>query len=302
MCVECSHGFIDRRSFLQALGGVTVGLSVPPHVLAAQLQSREWTALDDPSVVHHATTFRSGDRDIEGYLARPRESGRARPVILLHGNPGATDDVRMATAQLAQAGFVGLLVDWGSRDPLPEGEAAQRQWRDRITGYAFWKLVLDDIQAAIGHLKAQSFVRSHGGVGLIGFCGGGKQALLFATRPSDVTAIVAFYASARYRQFRNDADPVPELVDVANDIRGAVQGHYGMLDQVALPQDAKDFEALLRSRGVRAPLEMHYYEQAGHSFYNYTRPPGSDPGFDFRPVEAELARRRMIDFLRRHVT
>jgi carboxymethylenebutenolidase len=301
MCVECSDSFIDRRSFLQALGGVAVALSAAPGLHAEQLQSREWKALDDPDVIHHATTFNSGNQEIKGYLARPKQSERRRPVVLLHGNPGATDDVRMATAQLAQAGFVGLLVDWGSRDPLPQGQEEQRRWRDRITGYAFWKLVLDDIQAAIEHLKTQPFVRQQGGVGLVGFCGGGKQALLFATRSSEVKAVVAFYASARYRQFSNTTDPVPELVDVANAIRGPVQGHYGMLDQVALPQDAKEFEALLRSRRDRAPLEMYYYEQAGHSFYNFTRPPGSDPGFDFHPAEAELARRRMIDFLRKHL-
>jgi dienelactone hydrolase len=301
MCVECSDGFIDRRSFLQTLGGLAVGVIVAPGLQAEQLQSREWKALDDPDLIHGATAFRSGDQEIKGYLARPKRSGRLPAIIVLHGNPGATDDVRMATAQLAQAGFVGLLVDWGSRDPLPEGQEEQRRWRERITGYACWKLVLDDVQAAIEHLKGQTFVRLRGGIGLVGFCGGGKQALLFATRSRDVRAVVAFYASARYRQFRNNNDPVPELVEVAGEIRGPVQGHYGMLDQVALPQDAKEFEVLLRARRERAPVAMHYYEKAGHSFYNFTRPPGSDPGFDFCPAEAELARRRMVDFLRTHV-
>jgi carboxymethylenebutenolidase len=301
MCVECCDGFIDRRSFLQTLGGVAVGLSAAPGMHAQQLQTREWKALDDPDVTHHVTAFNSGDQEIKGYLAHPKESGRRPGVIVLHGNPGLTDDVRMATAQLAQAGFVGLLVDWGARAPLPEGQDAQRAWRDRITGYTFWKVVMDDVQAGIEHLRAQAFVRPRGGIGLVGFCGGGKQALLFATRPSEVKAVVAFYASARYRQFRNKTDPVPELVDVANEVRGPIQGHYGLLDQVALTQDAKEFEGLLRARRERATVDFHYYEKAGHSFYNFTRPPGSDPGFDFCPAEAELARRRMIEFLRRQL-
>src|SRR5262245_21453095 len=153
MCVECSYGFVDRRSFLQALAGATAGLSVAPAVHSEQLQSPEWKALDDPNVIHHATAFNSGEKQLKGYLARPKQPGRRSAVILLHGNPGATDDVRMATAQLAQAGFVGLLVDWASRDPLPEGQEEQRKWRERITGYTFWKLVLDDIQAAIQHMN-----------------------------------------------------------------------------------------------------------------------------------------------------
>jgi carboxymethylenebutenolidase len=289
---------MDRRSFLQALGTVAVSASAAPGLLAQELQTREWKALDDPVVTHHVTEFNSGARTIKGYVAHPRESGRRPGVILLHGNPGVTDDVRMATAQLAQAGFSALLVDWGSRAPLPTGQDAQAAWRDRITGYTFWKQVLDDVQAGIEHLKSQAFVRPRGGIGLVGFCGGGKQALLFATRPGEVRAVVAFYASARYRQFRNTNDPVPELVDVAGEIHGAIQGHYGLQDQVALAQDARDFEGLLRARRERAPADFFYYEKAGHSFYNFTRPPGSDPGFDFCPAEAELARRRMIDFLR----
>jgi len=301
MCVECSHGYIDRRSFLQALGGVAAGLGAAPGLQAEQLQSREWRALDDPAVVHHVTAFKSGDKEITGFLARPKRSGRRPAVVVLHGNPGMSDDVRMATAQLAQAGFVGLLVDWGSRDPLPEGQEEQSKWRDRITGYTFWKLVLDDVQAATDYLKSQAFVRQRGGIGLVGFCGGGKQALLFANRSHDVAAVVVFYASARYRQFRHKTDPVPELVDIANEIRGPIQGHYGLLDQVALAQDAKDFEALLRARPERAAVEMYYYEKAGHSFYNFTRPPGSDPGFDFHPAEAELGRSRMIAFLKKHM-
>ena len=60
-------------------------------------------------------------------------------------------------------------------------------------------------------------------------------------------------------------------------------------------------EAARRARRERRSVQMYYYEKAGHSFYNFTRPPGSDPGFDFCPAEAELARRRMIDFLRKHL-
>src|SRR5262245_12951266 len=121
MCVECPEEPVDRRSFLAAAAVAGVGLAAGTDVSAQQPKTREWKALDDPDVVHRATTFKSGDIEIKGYLARPKKAGRHPSVILLHGNPGATDDMRNATAQVAQAGLVGLLVDWGSRDPLPEG-------------------------------------------------------------------------------------------------------------------------------------------------------------------------------------
>src|SRR5205814_7846888 len=131
-------------------------------------------------------------------------------VIILHGNPGATDDVRNTAAQLAQAGFVGLLVDWGSRARMPENKAEQVKWRNRITGYTFQKLFLDDIRVAVEFLKGQPFVQA-GGIGTVGFCGGGKQALMFSTRSKDVKSVVASYAAAKYRLFRRTTDPVPTL-------------------------------------------------------------------------------------------
>ncbi|MBI3407314.1 MAG: dienelactone hydrolase family protein [Planctomycetes bacterium] len=155
-------------------------------------------ALDDPAIVHKAVTFKNGDAEIKGYLVRPRKEGPYPGVIIVHGNPGATDDVRDTACQLAQAGFVGLLVDWGSRAPMPESKAERAKWVNRITGYTFQKLVLDDIRVAVEYLKSQPFVQP-GGIGMVGFCGGGKQALMFSTRSKDVNAVVAFYASANFR-------------------------------------------------------------------------------------------------------
>ncbi|MBI3407313.1 MAG: dienelactone hydrolase family protein [Planctomycetes bacterium] len=78
-----------------------------------------------------------------------------------------------------------------------------------------------------------------------------------------------------------------------------MQGHYGTLDKVALASDAKEFEAALREQ--KTPVEMFYYEKAGHAFYSFLRPTGTDPGFDYCPAEAEVARGRMIGFLKKHL-
>jgi carboxymethylenebutenolidase len=244
-------------------------------------------------------TFRSGRTPIKGYLARPRAERRYPAVIILHGNPGIPDDIRNAAAQLAQAGMVALAVDWGSRAPMPEAAQEQEKWRERITSYGFWTLVLGDVQSAIGYLRGRPFVRP-GGVGLVGFCGGGKQAFLFAAGSGEVKALVVFYAGARERQWQHKTDPRPELMGAVKNIKVPVQGHYGLRDKVALAGDARDLEAALRARGN--PVEMYYYEKAGHSFYNFTRPPGSDPGFDFCPAEAALARERMVKFLKRYLS
>jgi dienelactone hydrolase len=47
---------------------------------------------------------------------------------------------------------------------------------------------------------------------------------------------------------------------------------------------------------------MYYYEGAGHSFCNFLRPQGSDPGFDYNPAAAALAHQRMIQFLKKQLS
>lgn len=79
-----------------------------------------------------------------------------------------------------------------------------------------------------------------------------------------------------------------------------MQGHYGLLDKVAFAEDAKLFETKMRAQKI--PVEMFYYEGAGHSFCNFLRPQGSDPGFDYNPEAAALAHSRMIQFLKNNLS
>jgi carboxymethylenebutenolidase len=158
---------------------------------------------------------------------------------------------------------------------------------------------MQDLQAGISYLREQSFTkREH--VGVAGFCGGGRLAFLFSTQSADVRALISFYGPVVYHINNPKADPVPDVLEIVNRIKVPVQGHYGLLDKVALAEDAKLFEEKMRAQ--KTPVEMYYYEGAGHSFCNFLRPQGSDPGFDYNPEAATLAHSRMIQFLKHHLS
>ena len=180
---------------------------------------------------------------------------------------------------------------------MPAAQQDRDEWVRRITSYTFVKLQMQDLQAGIDHLHAQSFVKRKGAAA-IGFCGGGRLALLFSIRSKAIKAIVSFYGPVVYHMNQNKTDPVPDVLEVVKQIKVPVQGHYGLLDTVAPAADAKLFEKAMRAQ--KTPVEMYYYEGAGHRFYNYTVPQGSDPGFDYNAGAAALARRRMVRFLTRH--
>jgi carboxymethylenebutenolidase len=290
MCEECESRGLSRRVFL---GGAAAALA--GTVARGEGRRPGASALGDPRVHYEETSFTSGGVRISAFLARPKRKGRFLPVLLGHGNPGISEDIRNATAQVAQAGFVGLAVDWGSRAPVPIDDADRPAWLARITSHTFVRSQMSDLEAGLAHLASLEFVRK-GRAAMIGFCGGGRLALLFASESPALAAVVSFYGPVVYRMNQHPTDPVPNVVDVVPRIGAAVQGHYGLLDTVAPADDARHFERAMKAAGKR--VEMYYYARAGHRFYNLTVPEGSDPGFDYNAEAAALAHRRMARFLK----
>ncbi|HVF47081.1 MAG TPA: dienelactone hydrolase family protein [Pyrinomonadaceae bacterium] len=297
MCVECDdEKRLSRRAFVK---GATIAVAGAAFGLDTVAQQNVDRVLNDPNITSGDVEFKSGSATIKGFLARPKKSGRHRMVLIAHGNAGVPPDIKFTAAELAKAGYVSLVYDWASRDPLPADLQDRDKWVARITSYTFIKLQMQDLDAAISYLRQQPFTKRER-VGMVGFCGGGRLGYLFSTRSRDVKAMVSLYGPVVYHVNNPKADPVPDVLNLAGQIKVPVQGHYGLLDQVAKPDDAKLLEKEMRRR-LKKPVEMYYYEGAGHSFCNFTRPQGSDPGYDHNPEAAALAHQRMIKFLRQHL-
>lgn len=295
MCVDCDDNRITRRSFLAGATAIVAGVALGSEVTGQQQQK----ILTDPNIIQGEVSFRNGRDAIKGFLARPKKPGRYRAVVIAHGNPGVPSDIQYTADYLAQAGFVSLVYDWDSSAPMPKDEKALAEWRDYIFRNEFLKRQMRDVQAGINYLK-ESFVKRQKQVGMVGFCAGGRLALLLPTQSKDVKAVVSLYGPVDYRARKHKTDPAPNVLDVVKQIKIPVQGHYGLLDEVALAADAKLFEKAMREQ--KTPVEMYYYEKAGHSFCNSNRPQGSDPGYDYVPEAATLAHSRMVEFLKRHLS
>jgi len=295
MCVDYDEEGITRRSFLT---GATTALAGAAFAIKAAAQQSAQKALDDPNIILEEIGFKSGANTIKGFLARPKKAGRYRMVLIAHGNPGVPDDIKFTAAELAKAGYVSLVYDWGSREPPPADQSERDKWVVRVTSYTFVKLQMQDLQAGMNYLRAQAFTKRER-VGIAGFCGGGRLAFLFSTQSADIKALVSLYGPVVYHVNNPKSDPVPDVLELVSQIKVPVQGHYGLLDQVSLAADAKLFEQKMRAQ--KKTVAMYYYEKAGHSFCNFLRPQGSDPGYDYNPEAAALAHSRMIQFLKHHL-
>jgi carboxymethylenebutenolidase len=270
---------ITRRRFLSGITVPAVGFAL----LRSRVSGEQSKPSNNPKVEQEFVKFKSGSDTIEGYLARPSGRGQYPAVIIIPGNLGLADYIRKTAEQLAQNGFIGMGINMFSRNPeLPNTEAAGRVF-EHMTDMQ----ILQDYQSGIDFLKQQSFVKP-GGAGVIGFGMGGRFGLLLAANSKDVKATVPFYAplvlSAREKTANHPTSPM----DVVNQIKSPVQGHYAALNLDAprehvRTEHLKEFENALRSQGV--PVEMFIYGGVKRSFFSYT-----DASYDSEAAQLALAR------------
>jgi len=176
---------------------------------------------------------------------------------------------------LALAGFVGLAPN--VFHPLPETANTNEEY-DRFLSKHTESDRLDDIQMGASYLRVQPFVRL-GEMGIIGFCRGGREALLFAARSREIDAVVAFH-------------PAPVQKSEVSRLTIPVQLHHGIDDHSVAVENSRRLEADLRAQNT--PVELFLYEGANHGFLAYTRP-------FYRADDAKLAWKRATEFLRRQL-
>ena len=138
---------------------------------------------------------------------------------------------------------------------------------------------LRDLNASAKYLQEQPFADPQR-IGVIGFCMGGSFALMMATNNSTIKASVPFYGK------------VPP-VETLNYLLCPVLYHYGAKDGWVTKQEVDRLKEGLAKFGK--PGEAHTYPEAGHAFFNDTRP-------DAHCAEdAQRAWERTLQFLRTHL-
>src|SRR3982750_4516257 len=112
MCIgdDCTDEMPDRRSFL--VGATTALASFTAwkgREANSQTKQPETRVLDNPNIEHGKVVFKHGGREtIDGYLARPKQEGSYRAVLVIAGNRITEEYIPNTCAALALAGFIGL--------------------------------------------------------------------------------------------------------------------------------------------------------------------------------------------------
>lgn len=279
MCIgdDCNNEETTRRSFLVSATATIASLTLlQGRVTNSQIKQPETRVLDDPKIQHGRVVFKhNGVETIDGYLARPKTDGAFPAVLVIAGNRITEEYIPNTCAALALAGFVGLAPN--IFHTLPDSARTPEEMRKASANHTDLD-VLEDIQAGADYLRGQSFVKG-GGMGVLGFCYGGRMAMLYGARSRDVDVVVPFH---------------PGKVTAAEIVRlkSPVQVHCGTADHNVPVADIKGLERMLRAQST--PVEVYLYEGADHGFLAYTRP-------YYKPDAAKLAWARTTEFLHKNL-
>lgn len=184
--------------------------------------------------------------------------GRGPGIVLFQEIFGVSPYVTARARDLAGLGYVVLVphVYWRQGDPVLDGPDALPRALDAM-GRVDWSEAVADGAAALAVLRDRPEV--DGRAGLLGFCFGGGLAFAVAARAaarrSAPDFLVAYYGSA-----------LPDLLDLAPEVRVPSLHHFGLADAYLPPDVVRRIEDAVTADG--ADVTVLTYAGAGHAFDN----------------------------------
>ena len=228
--------------------------------------------------------------EIEAYLARPLERDAVGGVVVLHHMPGLDEHTREVTRRLAAAGYLSICPNLYSREApgaSPE-DAFAVIWEQ---GGVDDEQVIGDVAGCTKHLG--SLRQSNGRVAAIGFCAGGRQALL-AGCSIPLAATVDCYGSFVVNPPQAELNlRVTTIVHLVEQLSCPLLGLFGGDDQSPAPDEVAALAEALTEHGK--DFEFHTHEDAGHAFFATNRP-------SYRVNAANDGWLQIVDFFERHIS
>jgi carboxymethylenebutenolidase len=144
----------------------------------------------DMTQAAHMTSFQSGRRQLEGYIARPEGDGPFPGIVVIHEIYGLNENMKDITRRFADQGYVALAVD------LFAGRNRAICMFRVMTGLLLTPLHnsgIHDLKAALSFLSEQPGV-DVSRLGAVGYCFGGSFVIAWACTDERLKVIAPYYA------------------------------------------------------------------------------------------------------------
>ncbi len=205
-----------------------------------------------------------------GYLALP-ETPNGMGVIVIQEWWGLVPHIKDVAERFAAAGYVTLAPDIYNGTTTKSPDEAQRLFMALNIEKA-----AEELDSAIDCVLKHPAVKVKK-LGVVGFCMGGQLALLAATTSEHVGAVVDFYGVH------------PNVSPDFSKLTAPVLGIFGENDDFVPPEAVQQLETAIQQAG--GSIEAHSYANAGHAFFNDSRPEA------YNATDATDAWQRVLTFL-----
>lgn len=290
---EYKTGSLSRRQFLRRatvlLGGAAAanalllaanGASIPDVARAsgqltpeASLPATMAATGQAANIQTEVVQFPAGTSQAPGYLARPAGNGPFPAVVVVQEWWGIDDHIKSVVERFAGQGYAALAPDLYRGKVAKEPNDAQQ-----LVMLMQMDQALKDVQGAVDYLSYISPKKP----GVIGFCAGGRLAILMSYQGKNVGAVVSFYGSG--------ANPTDD--DLKN-VSAPMLRIYGDQDQSNPIDKVSAWEPKLKAYGKISDLVI--YKGAQHAFFNDTRP-------SYNKEAATDAWKRTLDWFGKYLT
>jgi len=200
----------------------------------------------------------TSDGRMEAYVAQPKGGGVYPGVVVIQEAFGVNDHIKKVTERIAAEGYVAIAPDIFHREaerliPYSDMKKAIATLQRVVDGKA-----MDDVGAAIAHLKSQSNVKS-GSLGVTGFCMGGRLTYLAAAHHADdLKCAVPYYGGGIPM-----GNPSP--LARTGEIKCPMYLFFGAKDQLIPTEHVGQIDAELTAKKVS--YQLNIYPEAGHGFF-----------------------------------
>lgn len=209
----------------------------------------------------HFVTLNTPDGPMSTYVSTPEGEGTHPAVLVIQGQGGISSFELKVAERLAGHGYVAAVPDLFHR---LSGVRSREEQAERRTHMSDPK-VLADCNAVIAHLKSQPSVQGDG-IGIAGFCMGGRVSYLMATASPDIKVAADFYGGGT---LKGEDGPAP--FDMTKNIRCPVIVIDGEEDAHPSPDEVRKIGAELARNGVTH--EVHILPRVGHGFMAGSKSP-----------------------------
>jgi carboxymethylenebutenolidase len=209
-------------------------------------------------VTNSTVQLNTPDGKMDSYVVQPKDAGTYPGIVVIQEAFGVNSHIKKVTERIAAEGYVAIAPDIFHRESerlIPYSDMAKAiATMQRVVD----SKAMEDVAAAIAHLKSQSNVKASS-IGVIGFCMGGRLTYLAAAHhANDIKAAVPYYPGGLTM-----GNPSP--LSRTGEIKCPMYLFFGAKDQLIPMDQVGQINTELTSKKVA--FQMKSYPEAGHGFF-----------------------------------